>query len=199
MNCSKLQKFSVFPVFLMLIAVPAVRAGTVTLDFETPATGSQLISSPLFTSIGKITLSNATDIGVYGPTGKGVRHSLSANPGVARFDFDFNVSSITFDFNGYGGGVFTAQVLDGLNAVINSYFDPSTRCASTCFDGHVTLAGSGIKAMIFADWPGGIDQSFVDNMTIVGGVPEPASIVLFSAGLLAVVGLQWRKRSFRKQ
>ncbi len=170
---------------------PSAQAASVTLDFDSVASGSGLLGGPLATSLGMISAVNASGIFSGGPTGNGLHHSETSNPGFARINFGFDAISIRFDFNGYGGGVFTGQALDAADNVVDTFFVGATSCAFTCFDGTgITLSGLGIRAFRFADAPGGSAQSYVDNITIT--VPEPTSVALVGLALLAL-GLSRRK------
>lgn len=177
---------------LTLLALPA-HAATFTLDFETSATGADLMSSPLASPLGTIQLSNASHIGAYGPTGNGIHHAKNDNPGFAVVSFGFDVTSITFDFNGYGGGDFLANALDAGGAVVASYHAPSTTCVNSCFDQTgITLSGTGIRSFQFIDQV--INQSFVDNLVVTAApVPEASTLAMLAAGL-SVIGAAFTAR-----
>jgi len=186
---------------IMVLAIGAQNASAVpmiTLDFDSAATGADLMTTPLVTAFGTITLSNATAIQ---PTdagsGDGVLHDQSVNSGFARFDFDFDVLAIDFTYSGQGGGVFTGEVLDIGDAVLESIFNPDT--SSLLQWGPVTLGGTGtaIRAFRFADEPGGGALSSVDNLVIipvVAAVPEPSTVVLMGVGL---AGLGFTRRKMK--
>jgi hypothetical protein len=170
------------PVVLALLAfsVTSATAAPVVLDFDSAATGANLPSAPLVTAAGTVTLSNGTSI-FAGPTGNGLLHARTSSSPFARFDFSFDVTSITFDYNGAGTGAFKAEALDASGGVVASYSVDRTSCVpDACFDGlAIQLSALGIRAFQFQDW--GLQGSFVDNVllsTQPSPVPEPATIAL---------------------
>ena len=107
--------------------------------------------------------------------------------------FSFNVASIQFQYSGNGAGVFTGQALDaGLN-VIDSFFDPDT--TTDLPGGFVTLTAPGIRFFRFFDAPGGAQTVIIDNVTITGEVPEPATMVLLASGLAAGLARRRARRA----
>ena len=185
---------------LVLVAAAAVMmplrasAAVINLDFETAATGLNLASGPLATPFGNISFSNGNVL-VIGPEGHALYSNTHTWSSWARLDFAFDVTALTFDFNGFGGGVFTAEALDASNNVVTSYYLGSTSCGTSCWDGDdIVLTAPGIRAFRFADAPNGIEQSVVDNVRLnVNSVPDAgSSLLLLGIGL---AGLRtWKRR-----
>lgn len=180
------------------LAIGTVEAGFITLDFETAATGRDLPTSPLLTSLGTIATSVSggmlwtPDISSNtGMSGYSLEHQQSMEPDFAQLAFDFDVSSITFLYAGDVLGQFLAQALDASLAVVDSYFDPDT--ANDLPGGPVTLSGAGIRYFRFYDPDFYYGWAVVDDMTITGAVPEPTTLALFTLGLSGM-GVLRRKR-----
>ena len=188
-------------------------ATVVTLDFDTAATGLNIVSTPLSTTAGTITASTSggpisVDDGTpEGYTGNVLRHSQSVDSDFAQLAFDFNASSVTFLYGGYTAGAFLAEILDASLNVLDSFFDDDTINDSP--GGPVTLSGSGIRYFRFSDTPSAGSYSDVDNVQIqvsvaeptTSGVdneqsqvsaPEPTTLALIGLGL-AGIGYQRRR------
>lgn len=171
---------------------------TITLDFDTPATGSNIITTPFVTTEGTITASasegSSLSLSVFpGGSGNGLRHSQTTDSSFAQLAFDFDVTSVTFLFAGFTAGDFSAQLLDSALNVLDSFFDDDTN--SDLPGGPVTLSGSGARFFRFLDSPSGGIASGVDNVSIETAVPAPPILALMGLGL---VGLGYR-RSKNKQ
>ena len=171
----------------MLAWGSVAQAATITLDFETAATGSTLISSPLVTPDGTITLTPGLFGSVslaFSPTGRSLAYSLNPMTGTAPavLTFGFDVQSVAFNYAGGGGGSFSATVRDAGAVSLDSFFDPSTACTSGCFDGTVTLNGPAIRSFEFRDTVSSV--SAIDNFVITFvPIPEPTTLLLFGTGL----------------
>lgn len=183
-----------------LAMAPLARASVISLDFDSAATGANLGSAPLFVAQGTITLSQ----GIITPNGhptNGIESVLPNDADRTLLSFDFDVSSVTFDFSGEGGGNFIAEVLDIGGAVLASFSVTGTHCTGTCFDGtDVVLSAAGIRGFRFADAPGGGNIALVDNVRLEaaagtgGSVPEPASFGLAGLALLGLGAVTRRGR-----
>jgi hypothetical protein len=108
----------------------AQTAGAIVLDFETAATGAAILSEPFVTPDGTIT---ATAVGgqlfILPSNGTHILlHDQSDDnaPDFGELAFDFDVSSITFNFDGFSAGEILAEVLDAELNVLDTFFDPDT-------------------------------------------------------------------------
>ena len=178
------------------------QGATITLDFDTPGTGSNILVSPLVTAEGTITASAlGGSLGFFPlsdfPT-TSLTHDQSDDTDLGQLAFSFDVSSVTFNFSGFGSGAFSAQVLDsGLN-VLDSFFDPDT--SNDHPGGPISLSGSGVRFFTWGDTPSTFVSATVDNLQIAttpSPVPEPTSVVLVTGGLMGIGVRQWRKRRGR--
>jgi hypothetical protein len=174
----------------------------VTINFDTAATGSNLIASPLVVSgVGTVNLAaaggNLSYIGTI--TGRGLFHDQQRNDTArAVFTFDFDVSSISFSYAGHQTGAFLAEALDINGLVLASFADTTTSCGpATCFDGTPTLTASGIRGFRFADTPGGFNNAVIDNLvlTTANKVPISSTLSLTGLGLALLLGVSRRNRA----
>ena len=171
-------------------------ATTITLDFDTAATGLNIVSSPLSTSAGTITASasGSSSISVDtggGFTGNGLRHNQNTDNDFAQLAFDFDATSVTFNYVGLLSGAFTAQILDSAVTVLGSFTDNDTD--DDLPGGPTTLSGSGIRFFRFSDSPSAsLTLSGVDNVQIA--VPIPTTIALVGLGL---AGLGYRRKQIK--
>lgn len=181
---------------LFMIGGGAAQAATATLDFETAGTGANLVADgSVTTSLGTVTLDCSA--GSCSQNGT-LFFSETTDGGFAILTFDFAVTELVFDYAGNASGVFTAQAIDASNTIIDSFFDANTNSTlPDTADGTITLSGTGITALRFADTPGGGSFAVIDNLKItsaMSAVPLPAGLPLLVAGLMGFGVLRRRQR-----
>ena len=192
-------------VFVSAATVENAEAASFTLDFETSATGADLLTGPLLSPLGLITLyqQNAGDASIGTTAFSGFPNDLPLGTFGARFveagttgdvglDFGFDVDSITFNFGGDGGG-FAASVLDAVGNVLDS-ISTGNLPASGLAPGPATLSGNGtaIRFFRFEDPAAG---AAVDNVAIsarMAPVPLPAALPMLLAGIGGLAALRRR-------
>ena len=193
----RIGRYCVAAVAALLLSSGTAHAALITIDFDTLATGSGLIGTPLVTSAGTVTLSATNGAFVFTPTtaGDGLYYGQGDDSSRALLSFDFDVTSITLSYAGHVGGAFNAEAVDGVGGALDSFVDPETDClASDCFDGTISLSGAGIRGLLFGDGPGG-RVVVIDSITLeTADVPEPTSLAL-SATALAMLAARRRKLS----
>lgn len=175
-----------------IFSLSGVSQAVVILDFDSAATGSNIVTNPLVTADGTITASNTggnlyvTSGASGGLTGNALRFDESADGQYAQLAFDYDVASVEFLFAGFLSGFFTAQALDASFNVVDSFFDGNTNDDTP--GGPVTLSGSNIRYFRFFDGPGGASFAGVDDLVITAAnaVPEPSILLLMMIGLLGL-------------
>ena len=181
---------------LALAAAQPALADPVTLDFDSVATGSALLSTPLVTSLGTITASSTNsnlDL-VADPTtglsGKFLYHGQLFDSGYAHLAFDFDVSEIAFKWTGYGAGVLSALALNASFNFADSFFDNDTGADGP---GRARRSCPAPASVIcrFGDFPGGSGQSGIDDV-VIHSVPEPATLALAGLSLLGLAASRRR-------
>ena len=172
--------------FLLMCAASLAHATMITLDADTPATGSNLDVSPLVTTEGTITFSgeitNLTDPEFTAAGASGNNFDILGNGALLSFDFD--VSSFTFIYGG-NTGEFDIVARDILNNPVDSFFQASTDDGEPA--GPETLSGTGIRSIFWNDTQGVFAP--IDNITITTSstpVPGPMTILLFALGLAGI-------------
>lgn len=206
------RKFSVGLAALSLLGMSvSAEAATILLDGDTPETGSALMTQPLVTSAGTITLvqndnfeffwaSSDLDMKNAGAEGKAF-DILSSALTPPRLEFDFDVVEITFLYGGNAGGILV-EALD-INGVVVDFFQQDDTDSDQPA-GPATLSGNGIRALrwndtVVASDPSEMigDYAVLDNIVLTPGaattVPEPGTIGLVALGL-AGLGVAARRR-----
>ena len=166
-----------------------VRAEMITLDFDSPTTGNELLDSPLVIPEGTIVARNVTSFTTVMGTGNALQYR-DANGGFATLEFDFDVRRITFVYTGEFFGVLNAIVRNAQSTIVDSFFNPDTSGQTVW--GPITLSGIGIRSLEFADAPEGALLAAIDNVEIAL-VPEPMSVRLFVFGIAGIVAIGRRR------
>jgi hypothetical protein len=170
-------------------------AGLIYLDADSIATGGNLDSSSLIVSAGTISYVGEIradhsdgDLIAAGSVGNVFDIATGSS---ARFDFDFDVSSISFIFGG-NAGVFNVIASDILGDVVDSFFTNNT--GGGAFAGPLTLSGAGIRSLSWED--PGFNFAAIDNMSIsTAEVPEPSTLAIFALGLMGLASRRFMKKS----
>ena len=158
---------------LLVGATGNAQAAMITLDFDTAATGSNIIGSPLVSPLGTITASGAIQLGdtgnffddpdtnAAGASGDAIGSNVGQQFAVLSFDFD--VSDIMFVYGGNFGGI-DVEVLNSSAVVVDSFSQADTSGGQPA--GPVTLSGLGIRTLRWTDSDGGsffLDRQRQDN------------------------------------
>jgi len=158
----------IFLMLLLVLSIGSSNAGIITLDANSPATGSELDISPLITTLGEVTFSGELLGGGFDVVG---------SPSSAELFFGFEVTSIMFRYVGNIGNL-TVNAKDSNGVILDSFFDADTQS----IEGPVTLTGIGIRSLFWTDTAGGF--AMLDDIVIEGtAIPEPRTLVLLALGL----------------
>lgn len=140
--------------------------GTIFLDADTPATGSNLDAESLATLFGNITFAgeivlnhNDPDMVAIGSLG-----AVFDVYGSAEISFDFDVASVSFIYGGNRGG-FNIEARDINGEVMDSFFQADTGDGEPA--GPITLTGPNIRSLYWQDPEGSFAP--IDNVTITIG------------------------------
>lgn len=180
----------IYSTFFLAIVMNSANAGLISLDFDTVAGGSNIVSDGFVsTSEGNITLyqgaPGAACIGCFGnfPNDLNTGQALveADNSGANSFiglDFDFIVTSLQFNFGGDGGG-FEFSAFDSFGTVLDSLSFSSNTWATPGFH---SISGVGnISSIRFRDQFAG---AALDNIQMATStVPEPSILALMGVGL----------------
>ncbi|WP_135506343.1 hypothetical protein [Roseovarius aestuariivivens] len=181
------------------LAAEDAQASTVTLDFDTAATGSNIVSDgSVSTSLGTVSLScTGTCLNLTSNGGNGfLRHNQGTDADFAELTFGFSATSLSLVYAGDISGVFTAQAIDRNGNVVDSFFDDNTVGAlgDDVPGGTVNLFGTDIVAFRFFDGPGGLSFASIDDLAItVAPIPLPTGLPLLAGGFMLLGLLRRRK------
>jgi hypothetical protein len=209
------RKFSVGLAAVSLLGMSmSAEAATILLDGDTPETGSLLMSQPLVTSAGIITLvtndnfrwiaasvdAELQPAGAAGDTFS-IRNADLAPP---RLEFDFEVVEISFLYGGNIGGILV-EALDINGQVVDFFQQDDTGEGEPT--GPATLSGNGIRGLRWNDTRPASQFAGLDNIVLTTAptvpnpgtvVPEPGTIGLMAAALMSLGALCRRRVSARR-
>jgi hypothetical protein len=177
-----------------LSAVP-----TIYLDADTPATGSDLGTTPLVTPYGNITFVGEIVSGVFdsefdaaGADGNtfDILGPSDTPSQAAELFFDFDVVSIEFIYGGNDGSIYI-EAQDDLGNMLVSFSQADTTSGQPA--GPETLSGSGIRSLYWEDTVNGMTYASLDNITLTTYIPAPGALVLAGIGVSFVSWLRKRK------
>ena len=179
-------------ILLLLSTGLAQAQATIYLDGDTPATGSNLGTTPLVTAFGTITFTGEfrtggdVDATAAGSVGN-IFDGSGSSPAVASFAFDFDVCSFSFVYGGNSGNI-TVEALDSGNAVINSFFQADTGASQPAGPQNLVAAIPPTRTLRWSDTAGSF--VFLDNIeitTCTAQLGPPQSIPTLSP--LAIISL----------
>ena len=162
------------------------------LDFETAATGAAIITTPFATPEGTVAASapGGGNLGLFDAgngTGRFLNHDQFDETGTdaGQLAFDFDVSSITLGYDGFGAGQIVVEALDVNQNVVASFFDPDTTSARP--GGPIMLAAPGIRFLRWYDSDPNRVSSGIDNVSVSVGVASPVEQIEDIASTVAAL------------
>ena len=195
---------SYFPVVALLIAVPAVWAGTVTFNFNSDPSGKATQFTDTSGGISG-TFSSSGDPGGFqvGPSFfKTLTGQVLLDPGPAGLNnltltvlFSTTGSSITLDFatNSSAGVPFDLSAYDGSTLVGTATVTGTIPSGFTFPEGAISFSGATFNEVVLSA-PAATDFA-VDNIAFTTGtsVPEPSTALLMFFGASALLTLARRR------
>lgn len=173
---------------LTLMTFPS-SAGIITLDADTPETGSEIMNTPLVTEFGTITFQGeiieGNDPEMIAEGSSGNVFNIVFSPLGASLSFDFDVESISFLYGGNYGG-FYAEAINADGEIVGLRFQESTGEGEQA--GPWTLSGYRIRELRWNDTQTGLTGAMIDNIEIT--VPSPSGVLPVMAG----VGIAFRRK-----
>jgi len=176
---------------------------TFTLDADTPATGSNLVTTPLSTAYGNITFIGElkpadwdVDLIAAGASGDAfdiLNPTAPSNAQTAELFFGFDVLSLAFVYGGNLGEI-RIEARDEYGTVIDSFYQADTGDGQPAGPIFLLDDGSGIRSLYWEDKVPDMSYAALDNIAVtVGIIPSPGAVVLAGIGVSFVGWLRKRK------
>lgn len=192
------KQFAAAQVFVLILCAFATVsfAGTIFLDADTSATGSQLATQSLVTAYGTITyqglvVDRDSDPEFNRAGAAGNVFAIDTSTQHAQLFFNFDVSSVSFIYGGNAGSILV-NALNSQGNIIASFYQQSTLDNQPA--GPVELSRAGIRSIEWMDTYPNMTFAAIDNITITT-VPEPSSIFALLCGMGGLGGIMWRRKS----
>lgn len=165
---------------------PSAQGGNVTPTGWTVTGGSVDVVYPGW--FGGLCLGTGKCVDLDGSTGRAgvLSRSLTLTAG-STYTLSFDMAG-----NRRGAGTETVTVGFGSASTVLSFANASSTAPWQSFSLSFTPSTSGSYTLSFANAGGDNQGAMLDNITVTT-VPEPASMLLMGAGLLAVAGLKRRR------
>jgi len=201
---TSLTKSTICTTVILILAFTAnsFAVPSFTLDADTPATGSLLISQPLVTSYGNITFIGELNpanwdpdfiaAGASGDAFDILNPDASANAQTAELLFGFDVLSLMFSYGGNAGNI-TIEARDKDGGVVDSFYQADTMDGQPA--GPITLSGTGIRSLYWTDTVEDMSYAALDNIEVTASavIPSPSAAILTGIGVSFVGWLRKRK------
>jgi hypothetical protein len=159
----------------MMLSAVRLDSPAFLLDFETAATGADIVATPLVVPEGTVTATaeggQLLVLNGAGGTGRILLHDQSIEGDYGQLAFDFEVSSITFNYDGFSAGEMLVEVLGADLNVLGTFFDPDTD-----FDfpgGPVTLSAPAIRYLRWGDTEPSKVSAGLDNVSVSVAATSP--------------------------